>query len=111
MVAKFGLLTASSLTTIQLFCFYPWKMPIPTGAVWCCSYKEGEFGWLITSTTAKKAPKQDGFFLCSKRRKKQKQLFYNSKKKGKETHYPKKEPGGDTKPGVIEKAQTHVTLS
>jgi hypothetical protein len=94
-VAKFGLLTASS----------------PTGAVWCCSYKEGEFGWLITSTTAKKAPKQDGFFLCSKRRRKQKQFFYNSKKKGNETHYPKKEPGGDTKPGVIEKAQTHVTLS
>ncbi len=62
---------------IQLFCFYPWKMSILTRAVWCCSYKEvfsdGEFGWVITSSTPKKKPpKQDGFFLCSKRRKKTK---------------------------------------
>lgn len=77
-----GLLTASSLTTIQSSCFafIHEKCPsISTGAVvWCCSYKEvfsdGEFSWLADHllNTIKKLPKQDGFFLCSKRRKKQK---------------------------------------
>jgi hypothetical protein len=120
MVAKFGSFDSklpSKLphnNPIQLFCFFiHGKCPsIPTGAVvLCCSYKEvfsdGEFSWLADHllNTTKKLPKQDGFFLCSKRRKKQKNL-----KKGKETHYPKNLAGGDTKPGVIEKAQTHVTL-
>jgi hypothetical protein len=74
---------APSQQSIQLFCFYPWKMLIPTGAVWCRSCKEGEFGWLITSSTAKKkhpnkmdfsfVPKEEKnktkFFIIQKRRK------------------------------------------
>jgi hypothetical protein len=50
-------------------------MSIPTGAVvGCCSYKqvfsEGEFGWLITSSTPIKSPQTRWIFPLFQKKKK-----------------------------------------
>jgi hypothetical protein len=84
MVAKCGLWTASSLKTIQLFCFFiHGKCPSPQelfGVVVVVHINKRSQKWSLVwlvdhllhskKKKKKKAPKQDGFFLCSKRRKK-----------------------------------------
>jgi len=68
MVAKCGLFDSKlPHNNPAVLLFYPWKMSIPTGAVWCCcccSYKqvfsEGEFGlvWLAEPPPYRKKKKE-----------------------------------------------------